>query len=94
MTFQWSPPTNAERAQWAHMALGAHVEVTGSADVEAFMVGDILANRLALINLLSDLMHWADEHGVDWWLAARDAGYMYTADKQEAQVKGANTEWQ
>lgn len=46
---------NAERAAWAHVAIRAFEGVTGADDgIET--VGD----------LLCDLMHWCDRHGVDF----------------------------
>jgi hypothetical protein len=55
-------PTNEDRAQWAEVALLAFGRRTGTVKDH---VGDNEDPFLILSDLLADLAHWCDRHGVD-----------------------------
>jgi len=63
---------NADRAKWAHEALRAFAAETGC-DLETE----------ALHDLLCDLGHWADCHGVDFPIACGRAIETWRAEKAE-----------
>jgi hypothetical protein len=71
MTFR-SEPTNFDRAAWAAEALATFRRRTGT-DYED-----------ALGDLLCDLMHWADEHELDFDSALSRARDHHHAEVQEA----------
>jgi hypothetical protein len=72
-----SEPTNSDRAAWAAEALATFRRRTGT-DCED-----------ALPDLLCDLMHWADEHGLDFNAALSRAHDHHHAEVQEAEELAA-----
>ena len=69
--------TNDERASWAEIALTAFGQRTGMV-IES--VGDDEDPFLIIADLLADLAHWCDRHGVDLQEALRRAGRHYRAE--------------
>ena len=59
-------PTNDERAGWANTALRAYTQEVGVDVCET-----------AAQDLINDLAHWCDRHGVDLWDCWESAGRNY-----------------
>ena len=56
-------PTNQDRAAWARTALSAFTaEVDGLRNPEVLCPGD---RGAAIVDLLANLLHYADQHGLD-----------------------------
>jgi hypothetical protein len=68
-------PTNAIRADWARQALDTFQVATGTDDTEA---------EANLIDLITDLLHLAQEQGLDAQVIANRATAHYTTEAQEA----------
>jgi hypothetical protein len=69
--------TNDDRASWAEVALLVFAQRTGTAKE---MVGDKEDPFLIVSDLLADLGHWCDRHGVDLPLALVHAAQHYLAE--------------
>ncbi len=72
-------PTNTERATWAGATVDTFANLTGLDDAAE-------ADETRLSDLLTDLMHWADERGgQEFWdrCLARGRGH-YLAEVEEA----------
>jgi len=69
--------TNNERASWAEAALLAFAQRTGLAKE---LLGDKEDPFLILSDLLADLAHWCDRHGVDLPSALIHAAQHYLAE--------------
>lgn len=56
-------PTNQDRAAWARTALSAFTaEVDGLRNPDILCPGDLAA---AIVDLLANLLHYAEQHGLD-----------------------------
>jgi hypothetical protein len=69
--------SNDERASWAEAALLAFAQRTGMAEE---MVGDKEETFFIVSDLLADLSHWCDRHGVDLAAALVHASQHYRAE--------------
>lgn len=69
--------TNAERASWAELALRAYGRRTGTVHK---VVGDDEDPVFIVGDLLADLAHWCDRHGVDLQSAIHSATRHYQAE--------------
>ena len=61
--------TNTDRAEWAAVAIRSFMQETGLSEADG--------TDTSLTDLLCDLHHWADRHGLTWNEMITKAGHTY-----------------
>lgn len=74
-------PTNADRAEWAHEALAVFTARTfGSDHPDSMDKGDL---ECAIYDLVADLLHFAERHGIETDVVLAQAVLHFEAEQRE-----------